>query len=153
MKTQWLLIAAVISAAANVPSLAGSETSGAHPSWMEGCWQHESGTTRESWQRGFDGLLFGQSVTIKDGKLTFFEDIRIERVDRSLRYVVSPGGGAPVTFKATQQSLSSITFENPSHDFPQRIHYEVSETGIAAHISDTEGGNRMDFPMRSVACT
>jgi len=152
MKTPWILAAAIVSAATAVPSQAGPETWGSHPGWMEGCWQHESGPTRESWQRGFDGLLFGHSVTIEDGKLTFFEDIRIERVGGSLRYAVSPDGGLPVTFTATQQSPSSITFENPSHDFPQRIHYEVSDTGIAAHISDSEGGNRLDFPMQGITC-
>ncbi|MGH8854313.1 MAG: hypothetical protein ACREWI_08545 [Telluria sp.] len=42
-------------------------------------------------------------------------------------------------------------FENPAHDFPQRIIYRrVGDTGLHARIEGK--GKGIDFPMRRTAC-
>jgi len=116
--------------------------------WLEGCWQHENGTTKEIWDREFDGLLFGRSVTIAEGELKFFEDIRIERRGPALVYTVSPNGSAPVEFVASQQAAGIAVFENEDHDFPQRIRYAQTPSGLRATISDIAATNLINFEMR-----
>lgn len=49
----------------------------------------------------------------------------------------------------------SVTFENPHHDFPQRVRYSaVGGDRIAARIEGVLNGSLrgIDFPLRRVQC-
>ncbi len=122
-----------------------------HPSWMAGCWQHANGATQETWETGFDGLMFGRSVTVNDGKLIEFEDMRIQRRGNKLLYSASPNGREATAFVSADQTKNSISFENAAHDFPQRISYTKTTTGMSATISSLDGSNAITFNMNS--CT
>ncbi|MEM1196031.1 MAG: DUF6265 family protein [Pseudomonadota bacterium] len=122
-----------------------------HPFWLEGCWNEAEGDTREVWDAGYDGLLFGRSTTVKERELKLFEDLRIERRGKVLIFSASPNGALPAEFIGVRQTPVSITFENAAHDFPQRIHYEVKPDGISAAISDIEGKQWAIFEMSACA--
>ena len=119
--------------------------------WFEGCWVHSNGITKEYWDLGFEGLLFGRSISIANGELVEFEDMRIQKVENRLYFFASPNGQTPVRFEAAKVTQDSIVFETAEHDFPQRIAYVETKEGLSATISDIEGRSPMSFEMTSCA--
>lgn len=52
-------------------------------------------------------------------------------------------------------SKDSVTFENPQHDFPQKVSYRLeSADRLIGRIEGNRGGSLrgIDFPMRRVPC-
>lgn len=72
--------------------------------------------------------LFAEKVEIKYGKLKQY-----------IPQVNNQNGGEPVVFTITQSDDSSFTAENPEHDFPQLIHYQLRKDSLIAYI---EGKNK-----------
>ena len=59
------------------------------------------------------------------------------------------------SFKLIECKDGRVVFENPTHDFPQRIIYHVDKDGLLmASIEGIDKGNqkKVDFPMRRAAC-
>lgn len=104
-------------------------------SWLSGCWHNQDGTMREVWSEGFDGLLFGYSVTQKQGKVTFFEALRIERREADHVYIAAPNGTGITEFVLTDTGEHAAVFENPAHDFPQRLHYQRNGDQLTIDVS------------------
>lgn len=103
--------------------------------WLEGCWKSETTQTLECWQREDDQTLSGSAESPrKDGSL-FREALSISYAGDALVYTAKPGDNPPTAFTESQHSDSSITFVNPDHDYPQRIKYTRTETGLTAEIS------------------
>jgi len=123
----WALVAAEMQGAADL-------------SWFEGCWETESGNTREVWQAEGDDLLFGYNVVLKNGDVGFFEQLRLEH---SGFWVFSayPRGIGPATFSLAENSTRPATFTNSEHDFPQRLHYERQDDRLIAVASLIDGSN------------
>lgn len=116
--------------------------------WLDGCWEHLDGSTREVWIDVGSGLLFGYAVTLRNGKLHAFEDLRIEPSATGATFVASPNGKNPVHFPKVAASHLSMTFENLDHDFPQRITYRREGETLTAEISTVEGTDAMQIEMR-----
>ncbi|MDP9422213.1 MAG: DUF6265 family protein [Pseudomonadota bacterium] len=115
------------------------------PAFLSGCWEQQTETgrwTEECWTDTRGGLMIGSGRDGNGDKVRHWEWMRIERgADGSVTFYGSPKGAAPVGFKATQADEKSITFVNASHDYPQRVHYSVTDTGLNAEISLADGGN------------
>lgn len=67
------------------------------------------------------------------------ESLKIERKDGSIFYVASvPHNPGPVEFKLIELSEKHVVFENPEHDFPQRISYTLNANGtLDARVEGT----------------
>lgn len=112
------------------------------PQWLAGHWRSEDGSrvTDEVWLAPAQGLMTGMSRT-HGGKAAFFEFVRIEQRGDALYYIAQPRGGPATEFRAVDIAADAITFENPSHDFPQRIVYERRESdALSARIEGRIGG-------------
>jgi len=125
--------------------------------WMSGCWAVERGsiTIEEQWNRPVGGQMMGLSRTLKAAKVVFSEFMQIDTESGGIFYTPRIGAKAPpVRFKLTSQSDAEVVFENPAHDFPQRIHYRRSPGGLFVRIDGVENGKRRaeDFPMKAVKC-
>ncbi len=60
--------------------------------------------------------------------------------------VAQPGGADPTEFVLTELTGTRAVFDNPSHDYPKRIVYELSAAdGLSATIGFTEGGSPRRF--------
>lgn len=74
---------------------------------------------------------------------------RIVENDGGLVYVAQPGGGLPTEFALTELSATRAVFDNdPRHDYPKRIAYELTpEGGMTATIDYLKGDapRRFDF--------
>lgn len=110
-----------------------TSTAAGLPQWLAGHWRVENGgrVTDEVWLAPAQGLMTGMSRT-HGGKSPFFEFVRIEERDGALYYVAQPRGGAATEFRAIDIAEHAITFENPTHDFPQRIVYERRGADVLA---------------------
>jgi hypothetical protein len=83
-------------------------------------------------------------------------DLRIaEDEDGRIAYIASPSGQATTTFSLLRVSDTEVVFENPAHDFPQRVIYrKLPEDGLLGRIEGTINGEdrHADFPMQKTHC-
>ena len=110
--------------------------------WLAGDWVREEGEhwTEESWTNPRGGVMLGHSRSGRGESLREFEFIRIARGDDgAIAYIAMPQGGAPVAFRLVRQERTRATFENPAHDFPQRIAYARDGDTLTATISAIDG--------------
>jgi hypothetical protein len=130
----------------------------AFPSWMQGCWHwvNADAGSVEQWSAPAGRMMLGMSKTIKGGKLSAFEFMRISEVEPGkLGFIAQPSGAAPTTFLLLRSREQELTFENLGHDFPQRIMYRGGgDKLLHARIEGTLNGKpkSIDFPMRRVPC-
>ena len=125
--------------------------------WLAGCWERRAGTrlVEEQWMRPRGGTMLGMSRTVRGDSLVEFEHVRIADEQGTLVYHASPSGQRPASFRATSLADTAVIFENPAHDFPQRVIYRrASPDSVIARVEGTRNGTvrGIDFPYRRVAC-
>lgn len=113
-------------------------------SWLAGHWGPEAASktvaSEEHWIAPAGGMMLGIGRTIVGGKVVEFEFLRIEKRIDGLYYVAQPGGKPPVAFRLTKSTATSAVFENPAHDHPKSITYELAgPTGLLATVEGDEG--------------
>jgi hypothetical protein len=95
--------------------------------------------------------MLGVNRTVLAGRKNAFEFMRIE--DRAGRpvFFASPEGRPPVEFKAIESSATRLVFENPAHDYPQRIIYwRDGPDVLMARIEGKVGGKERSQQWRFV---
>lgn len=115
--------------------------------WFIGEWGNKSaeGELTERWKKENDSVYLGESYFVVGEKDTVFaEHVRLEEANRKLSYTVSiPGQNKelPVSFEMTSATDNQIVFENPKHDFPNKIIYNlVEKDSLIAEISGLKKG-------------
>jgi hypothetical protein len=157
MRTLRILITLFAAAAAS-PAAHAQEASLNSLSWLAGCWAPESGEpgSVEHWLPPAGGTMLATSRTIKNGKTVEYEFIGIHtESDGRIVYTARPSRQRETSFVASSIGSASAIFENPSHDFPQRVIYRLRpDGGLAARIEGVRCGNlrHVDFPMKRVSC-
>ena len=129
-------------------------------SWLTGCWESskpESGyLLSEQWMRPEGGMMIGMGRTVRDRKAQDWEFMRIEQTGDGLTFFAKPKANRDETpFKMTRMSESEIVFEDPAHDFPQKVTYRLTKTGsLAPSIEGMINGKlkTIEFPMQRVEC-
>lgn len=115
--------------------------------WIEGHWRSE-GENRvfeEIWTDGEGGLFLGVNRSIRNGEASGFEFLRIVNTPDRTAYCAQPGGAEAVCFDAVSIEENRAVFENPDHDFPQRITYVREGGALTATISDLSGEQSFNF--------
>lgn len=109
--------------------------------WMAGSWhtQDPSGMTEELWTEPAGGLMLGLNRSVPRQGKTSFEFLRIEERDGAVVYLASPGGAEPTAFTLTKATSDRAVFENPEHDFPQRIIYRTERGSLCARAETLAG--------------
>ncbi|MET0534869.1 MAG: DUF6265 family protein [Steroidobacter sp.] len=126
--------------------------------WLAGCWSPEKGEAGsvEQWLSPAGGTLLGMSRTVKNGRTIEFEFMQVRtNAEGKLVFIALPSGQKEATFIASSVGKDSVTFENPQHDFPQKVIYRLeSPERLIARIEGLRNGTLrgVDFPMRRVAC-
>jgi hypothetical protein len=144
---QTILIVMTLAQSADVAAL----------SWMSGCWRQESDsrTVDEMWMAPSGDGMLGMSRTVAKGRIAEHEFLQIRAQAGRVVYIARPSGQPEATFTASKLGPREVVFENPAHDFPQRIIYRLQADGsIAARIEGTRDGRirGIDFPMKRVTC-
>jgi hypothetical protein len=137
---------------------AASAASVADFEWLSGCWASDSGEagSGEVWTRPAGGTLFGLSRTIKNGKTVAHEFMQIREVEPGqLAFIARPSGQAEATFKLLRSTKNELVFENPTHDFPQRVIYRLeSAQRLMGRVEGKSNGREQafDYPMKRTRC-
>ncbi len=122
--------------------------------WLAGGWVGTKGaggavSIEERWSPPLGGAMLSVSRTVSRGKMSAFEYLRIVERDGGLVYIAQPGGDSPTEFVLTELGATRAVFENPRHDYPKRIVYELSaEGGLSATIGFTKGGTPRRFEFK-----
>jgi hypothetical protein len=112
-------------------------------SWMAGSW---SGTSRgiemeEHWTAPKGNSMIGMHRDVGKGRTMLFEFLRIEQQGDQIVYLSMPNGRSPATpFPLKEVTGTRVVFENPTHDFPQRIIYWKDGNDLRARIEGTMNG-------------
>lgn len=126
--------------------------------WLAGCWQSAGGEKRqitEHWMAPAGGTMLGISRTTAGGKTLEFEFIRIGQEENGdIFFVALPSGQKETRFKLIKLAENEAVFENPAHDFPQRVIYRRDGDTLTGRIEGTRDGQvkGIDFPYQRVAC-
>jgi hypothetical protein len=155
MKHYSLLCACLLivgTAAAQEP-----KTTVADFAWLAGCWDGSGGgrESLEQWMKPSGQTMLGMSRTVANGKTVAFEFLQLREQEGNIFYIAKPSGQAEASFKLVKYENNEAVFENPQHDFPQRIIYRLEKDGaLAAAIEGMSKGKlkKIDFPMKRVKC-
>lgn len=120
---------------------------------LEGKWimKTKKGFIGEEWIKINDDYLQNKGFFVKGTDTVVTERVSLRKTTEGIFYtstVEDQNNKQPVSFKLTSSDKQVFIFENPSHDFPKRIIYElVSADSIHAYI---DGGadaatKRQDF--------
>jgi hypothetical protein len=126
--------------------------------FLVGCWRAtdpDGSVIEESWSRPAGELMLGWSRTVRPGRTTQFEHLRIQPVGERLFYRPAPGGRpSEHDFRMTLSMRDQIVFEAPEHDFPKRIVYSLLPDGaLRARIDGGAGSDQAaEWRMESVDC-
>jgi hypothetical protein len=99
--------------------------------WMVGAWTGRLGEveTEEHWIAPKGRIMLGVARMTRGDKPASFEFLRIAQTAAGLSYFASPGGRPAIEFSLVEQGPQRVAFENPKHDFPQRISYWLDAEG------------------------
>jgi hypothetical protein len=126
---------------------------------MEGSWMVRSDKTMmiETWKYSNDTLIEGTvRMSDLDSNTLFSEKLAIRKIGNSIFYIAAvsnQNNGSEIPFELKSSNNSVFIFENPKHDFPQRIVYDISvKAKISAYIEGIVNGKlqRTDFNFEEV---
>lgn len=114
--------------------------------WLIGNWENTSpeGVLTENWQKLNDSTFSAASYFIKGKDTIHSESIILAQLGETLTYKATVKGqndDKPVFFPSTSESDKQLVFENPKHDYPQKITYtKGANNTLTAVISGTLNG-------------
>ena len=94
--------------------------------WLVGMWEgiQGQGIYHEEWSKISDTELSGKAYLIKKGEIKNPEVLKIHISNENIFYTAEVSHNPePVSFRLTSQKNNIFIFENPEHDFPQKITY------------------------------
>lgn len=150
------LIAGALIALFSLPLYAQQKPTLESLSWLAGCWNRtKGGDGGEYWLKPEGGAMFGISRTLRNGKNISYEFMRIDYSRLGdIYYSVTLPRQIETRFKLIRSENQEAIFENPEHDFPQRIIYKLEKDALKARIEGEVRGKMqaVDFIMVKAAC-
>lgn len=125
--------------------------------WLSGCWNGGGERVyQEQWMKPSGRTMLGMSRTVFNGQTVEYEFLRLhEAGNGDIFYTARPSGQNEASFKLVRLSNDEAVFENPEHDFPQRIIYRLNaDSSLTARIEGKSKGKErgVDFPMKRAKC-
>lgn len=126
--------------------------------WFLGRWENNSqeGNLSEIWKKANDSTFLGESYFDIKGDTVFAEHVNLEERGGKLFYIArvpNQNDEKPVSFELTKSTDTQLTFENPSHDYPNTIIYnQVGKDSLVAEIRGMKDGKAKNefFKMKKV---
>ncbi|MFC2185771.1 DUF6265 family protein [Fulvivirgaceae bacterium LMO-SS25] len=126
--------------------------------WLVGSWEFTQSQipTFETWKKENDSTLSGYSYAVRNGDTIVTERLLWQIREGESYYIPTVDGqndNEAILFKLSSSLANQWIFENPTHDFPQKITYiKIDENQLTAEISaQTDSSERkITFPMRRV---
>jgi uncharacterized membrane protein len=119
--------------------------------WVLGQWIADDGKniTLETWievsPETYEGL--GETHSKESKQLKSSESLRLVEMANEVFYIAKVAHNEhPIGFKLTQCSSQLAVFENPAHDFPKKLEYQLDENQLTVIASDgNEKGFKVSF--------
>ncbi len=133
----------------------------ASAAWLAGCWELRTDrrSVLEMWMPAEGGMMLGSSRTVAGGVARQYEHLRLHADGERLVYTAIPSGQREAAFTSPAGSpvrADSLVFENPAHDFPQRLVYRrLGPDSLTVRVEGPGPGGSVrgfDQPMRRVRC-
>ena len=137
------LIAAVLLSLVLMSSGTPTDFSAFH--WLAGTWEipRPNGSSRlETWESKNPNALSGKGLKVMQGDTTYLESIELYSDQNAIWYtptVPDQNNQQPVPFKLVSVINHQYIFENPEHDFPQRIVYAFKPVQKGVNIISSPG--------------
>ena len=116
--------------------------------WLLGTWENKSpdGVLTESWQKVNDSTFTATSYFIKTDDTLHSEKITLAQKGEMLLYSATVNGqndDKAIDFGSTSETEKKLVFENPSHDYPQKITYtKGANNTLTAEITGNLRGKK-----------
>ncbi len=113
--------------------------------WLLGTWTRTNikpgRTAWEQWSRKSNNEWTGRGVSMKGADTTFVEVLKIIIEKDRLYYVADvPENKGLVYFEISAVTKDGFVCENPLHDFPKKLVYQLAGSRLTARIS---GGDKV----------
>lgn len=119
--------------------------------WLTGTWIDERGdaSSEHIWTSVRGGTLLGLQRDIRPGRDTWVEFVKVHETPAGIVFSVIPLGQPQTDFTLASLSEGRVVFENPAHDFPQRIVYQLENDDIlVATIEGSADGEQRSAEWR-----
>ncbi len=119
--------------------------------WLIGTWKHPSAHHYETWSLSPEGsYLIGKGFEITRGDTLVNETLAIEYRQGKYYYMANvPHNQNPVLFRMKTIKKGAFVCENPKHDFPKKITYELlEEKKLSATIEGNGRSHTYSFERR-----
>ncbi|HEX9932713.1 MAG TPA: DUF6265 family protein [Allosphingosinicella sp.] len=120
--------------------------------WLGGYWLScsDGREVSETWSTRRGGAMLGTNLTLAGDGSSSFEQMRIEFSGGTgeAHFTAQPAGQEPGRFRLVRHSSREAVFENPEHDFPQRIVYRRSGNRLTGRIEGS-GGRSAEWQFRA----
>lgn len=148
MKTQKLLLIVMLIMSTIAVHAQDVEQNFKKLNWLNGTWESTNvkngQTAQESWKFETARKLVGAGITKKGAQIVFEEKLQLLIKDNQIYYVADVATSKqPTWFKLTKLTDTSFVCENPEHDFPKKIAYQLNGNKLLATISGN--GKSIDF--------
>ncbi|KUJ61849.1 hypothetical protein AR687_09800 [Flavobacteriaceae bacterium CRH] len=116
--------------------------------WLIGNWENKSpdGILTENWKKVNDSTFSAVSLFIKGKDTLHSEKIILSQQGEMLMYSATVNGqnnDKAIDFPSTTETENKLIFENPSHDYPQKITYSKGANNtLTAEISGDLRGKK-----------
>ena len=94
--------------------------------YLEGVWKIDGKEVYEQWELSSDASMKGKSYKVQNGRSAIMETLQIVQDDNGIRYEATVPGqndGKTIPFVLNERVNDTLSFENPDHDFPNKIQY------------------------------
>ena len=120
---------------------------------LKGKWMMKTkkGSIGEEWVKINDDYLQNKGFYVRGSDTIITERVALKKTAEGIFYtstVEDQNNKQPISFRLTAADDHVFVFENPAHDFPKRIIYDlVSADSLHAYIDvgADAAGNRQDF--------
>lgn len=104
--------------------------------WMAGTWVREADgvTVRETWLAPVGGSMAGAGQTNRPGRKPFIEHMKITAEPAGATFTALVPGQPPTAFVLKPGAEGEAVFENPAHDYPQRVIYRRCGEDLCAAV-------------------
>lgn len=127
-------------------------------SWISGCWlgDVDGAKYEECWTSPLGNFMQGSGRMVKGDKILMREHVTIEKEGEDLvMYILGygeklkPEEQGTIGFKLVKASKNEAVFENPTHNYPQRIVYtKDGKNGLIARIELIDGKQQVFFKLK-----
>jgi hypothetical protein len=125
--------------------------------WLAGCWKSDTAEagSMEQWMPPAGGTCWAWAA--RSGRAARWNSNSCRSGWWTASSPTSPSlpGSPPPRSRCCALGDAEATFENPQHDFPQRVIYQLAAGGkLKARIEGLRGGalRVIEFPMTRVSC-